>query len=171
MDEAVELQKYQPLVTAMVKVFIRSHRRIDYQDVRAEANIGLLLGLRRFDEKRGVPLFTWLGRAIGFRLAELAREYAQNWPVRRERRILKTHFVQGTSVAAATNVHDSISSRLLRDAEARIDSSKKLREMSDRNAQICRMFFVEGFTQKECGVALGLSPSRVSQILSAATAN
>lgn len=168
----------QPAIRAVVNKAIARGIPVDPDDLAQEAAIGGLQAIRGFDLSRDLRLATFATRRMWGSILDYARNH-NPLGSRNSRSACKYEIATKVkSLSAVCYVNDEgkeipwepsdggVNDELLADIDWEDSWRHVSSRMSDRMRTLMYMRVFEGKTMKQCASALGVTESRVSQILS-----
>lgn len=170
---AAQLDSLLPLIRARVnrQAGFANTPACHPEDITQEVLAAVWQTLPRFDPSRGVPLGAWLVRRIDGAIQDAKRRaYVLGGSARskREEKILSLTTLAHQNDRGDWESHDPAERHAPADrqrVEDRDHVERLLKICKPAHAQVLRLYFLEGLTMRETGRALGLSESRISQII------
>jgi RNA polymerase sigma factor (sigma-70 family) len=150
--------RYLPLVRSIAGKLLRTlPRSVQMDDLVSDGSIGMLDCVRRFETHRGLSFKTFAGRRIRGAMLDGLRE--RDWISRSGRQHGAKH--QFHSIGQA----DWPASTATPEFESRESMERMTRGFNDTERSILELRFVQDLTQEQIGLSLGLTRSRISQVI------
>lgn len=174
-------QRIEEHLTSARNVALRARRKVPRavctDDLVSAAVVGLIEASDRFDEARGVPFAAWAQRRMQGAVLDLLR--SEDTLSRNDRRRCReAGNAAAAPVAAPVLVHfDELEEQVASDGSDAFDAcaaaedAQQLRaalsRLKERDRLVLSLYYEQELTLREIGVVLGVTESRVCQILRA----
>lgn len=175
--------RYLPLVESIAKRLsarLPRHALCDASDLAAFGVLGLVHAIERFDPERGTAFASYARRRVHGEAVEGLRgldhvprcarereESGRSQPLPRISSIDRAG-VDGRRARFADLFEDPRSCQGTRRVDANDALDARLRGLPRKDRAALTLYFRDGLTMREIGRALGLSESRISQVINAA---
>ena len=154
------VEQYVPLANKLAyqkKRVLPLH--VDVEDLKSAAYLGLVEAASRFDESHGVAFSTYAYPRIFGAIHDFLRE--QGWLKRNDSR--QMHSLDSQMDEGDGTLGDTIADNEERNEEEFLEVVSN--GLDAQAGTILRLYFVEEYSMKEVGDRIGVSESRVSQLL------
>jgi len=140
-------------------------RRGDIEDFRQEGYVGLLQASARHDESKGANLHTFSARRIWGRMVDAMRETDQFSRYRPEKNPVQLIDIESKSIPESLLVSGDNPERSYQEAETRRHVRAAIDALPKNLRDVLVMYYFDELTMENIAGAIGVSPSRVHQML------
>ncbi len=138
----------------------------DYDDICQELRIMVLEMIERYDPNKGATFKTFVNSQLHFRIGDLLRKYGRTNRAGKQRRIAETPL----TVETADGDSFTLEGVYDRDPGAEFDWNEFRSAVANESTAIrCQVLHAEGMLMRDIGSLLGISESRVCQVMKAGT--
>lgn len=159
-EEAALLKEHEGFVRQQAKKFYRPD--LDIEELVQEGRVGLLRGIRMFDESRGYVLLTYAGRWIRNYIRRFVRARGNTIARPIEKPDVGPTCSGGTAMKIALDIGEVGADPLV--AFVNEDIAEALRFLPTREQEVIVRRFHKGMTLREIGEEFGTTRERIRQI-------
>jgi RNA polymerase sigma-B factor len=156
------IESFIPVVRSIAYRYAGRGEQLD--DLEQVASVGLIKAIERFDLDRDVELMTYVFPTV---VGELKRHFRdRGWSVTVPRRLKELHYRLSRLIEelTATLGRSPTIAELAHEAGVELLASG-LKALDERERRIVQLRFVEGLTQSQIAVEIGISQMHVSRLI------